>query len=68
MTPPSGTRYIAPEMLRLTDLNLPLHHADEALPAAIVGRLRATPRGALSAAVDGIKVVEAVAKSLCRAA
>ena len=31
-------------MLRLTNLALPLHHADEALPAAIVKRLRVTPR------------------------
>ena len=31
-------------MLRLTDLKLPLHHADEALPAAILRRLRITPR------------------------
>ena len=31
-------------MLRLTDLTLPLHHADEALPAAILKRLRVTPR------------------------
>ena len=31
-------------MLRLTDLTLPLHHADEALPAAICKRLRITPR------------------------
>jgi len=31
-------------MLRLTNLTLPLHHADEALPAAIVKRLRITPR------------------------
>ncbi len=31
-------------MLRLTDLALPLHHADEALPAAICKRLRVTPR------------------------
>ena len=68
MTPPSVTRYIAPEMLRLTDLTLPLHHADEALPAAIVRRLRVTPRGVLLAAVDGTKVAKAVAKSLCRGA
>src|SRR4051812_21121049 len=32
------------EMLRLTELTLPLHHADEALPAAICKRLRITPR------------------------
>ncbi|MBE2992152.1 NAD(P)/FAD-dependent oxidoreductase [Sphingomonas sp. CFBP 13603] len=31
-------------MLRLTDLKLPLNHADEALPAAIRDRLRVTPR------------------------
>jgi uncharacterized FAD-dependent dehydrogenase len=31
-------------MLRLTELTLPLHHADEALPAAICKRLRITPR------------------------
>ncbi len=31
-------------MIRITDLKLPLHHADEALPAAIVKRLRITPR------------------------
>ena len=31
-------------MLRLTDLTLPLHHADEALPAAIAKRLRISPR------------------------
>jgi hypothetical protein len=31
-------------MLRLTNLSLPLHHPDEALPAAIVKRLRITPR------------------------
>ena len=31
-------------MLRLTNLTLPLHHADEAMPAAIVKRLRITPR------------------------
>jgi uncharacterized FAD-dependent dehydrogenase len=31
-------------MLRLTALALPLHHADEALPAAIVKRLRIAPR------------------------
>lgn len=68
MTPPSGARYIAPEMLRLTDLTLPLHHADEALPAAMVRRLRVTPRGVRSSAVDGIKVAETVAKSLCRGA
>ena len=31
-------------MLRVTELPLPLHHADEALPAAICKRLRITPR------------------------
>ncbi|KQT35195.1 hypothetical protein ASG29_03525 [Sphingomonas sp. Leaf412] len=31
-------------MLRLSELKLPLHHADEALPAAICKRLRITPR------------------------
>lgn len=31
-------------MLRLTELALPLHHADEALPAAICKRLRISPR------------------------
>ncbi len=31
-------------MLRLTALTLPLHHADEALSAAIIKRLRVTPR------------------------
>ncbi|UZK67563.1 NAD(P)/FAD-dependent oxidoreductase [Sphingomonas sp. M1-B02] len=31
-------------MLRLTELSLPLHHPDEALPAAICKRLRITPR------------------------
>ena len=31
-------------MLRLTNLTLPLHHADEALPAAVRERLRVTPR------------------------
>ncbi len=31
-------------MLRITDLKLPLNHADEALPAAIRDRLRITPR------------------------
>ncbi len=31
-------------MLRITDLKLPLNHADEALPAAICKRLRITPR------------------------
>ncbi|MEH3048360.1 NAD(P)/FAD-dependent oxidoreductase [Sphingomonas adhaesiva] len=31
-------------MIRINDLRLPLHHADEALPAAICKRLRITPR------------------------
>ncbi|WP_188658832.1 NAD(P)/FAD-dependent oxidoreductase [Sphingomonas metalli] len=31
-------------MIRVTELKLPLHHADEALPAAICKRLRITPR------------------------
>ena len=31
-------------MLRVTELALPLHHPDEALPAAICKRLRITPR------------------------
>jgi uncharacterized FAD-dependent dehydrogenase len=31
-------------MLRLTELSLPLHHAPEALPAAICKRLRISPR------------------------
>ena len=31
-------------MLRLTELTLPLHHPDEALPAAICRRLRISPR------------------------
>jgi len=31
-------------MIRVNDLKLPLHHADEALPAAICRRLRITPR------------------------
>ena len=31
-------------MLRITELRLPLHHAEEALPAAICKRLRITPR------------------------
>ncbi|MCX8477150.1 MAG: NAD(P)/FAD-dependent oxidoreductase [Sphingomonas sp.] len=31
-------------MLRITELTLPLHHAEEALPAAICRRLRITPR------------------------
>ncbi len=31
-------------MIRVTELKLPLHHADEALPAAIIRRLRITPR------------------------
>ena len=40
---PTIARYRHP-MLRLTELNLPLHHAPEALPAAICKRLRITPR------------------------
>jgi uncharacterized FAD-dependent dehydrogenase len=35
---------MAATMLRLTELRLPLHHADEELPAAICKRLRITPR------------------------
>jgi len=35
---------MAPGMIRLSELKLPLHHADEALPAAICRRLRVTPR------------------------
>ncbi len=31
-------------MLRITELTLPLHHPDEALPAAVCRRLRITPR------------------------
>ena len=31
-------------MLRITELSLPLHHPDEALPAAICKRLRVAPR------------------------
>ena len=31
-------------MIRVTELKLPLHHADEALPAALAKRLRITPR------------------------
>ncbi|MEK9211543.1 NAD(P)/FAD-dependent oxidoreductase [Sphingomonas sp. 2378] len=31
-------------MIRLSELKLPLHHPDEALPAAICRRLRVTPR------------------------
>src|SRR6188768_3629359 len=31
-------------MLRLTELTLPLHHPDEALPAEVCRRLRITPR------------------------
>ncbi|TPG39625.1 NAD(P)/FAD-dependent oxidoreductase [Sphingomonas koreensis] len=31
-------------MIRVTELKLPLHHAEEALPAAICKRLRITPR------------------------
>ena len=38
-------------MIRLSELKLPLHHADEALPAAICKRLRVTPRELLHHAV-----------------
>jgi hypothetical protein len=38
-------------MLRVTELALPLHHADEALPAAICKRLRITPRELIRFAV-----------------
>ena len=38
-------------MLRVTELALPLHHADEALPAAICRRLRITPRELIRYAV-----------------
>lgn len=38
-------------MIRLTELKLPLHHADEALPAAIHNRLRITPRDLVRYAV-----------------
>ncbi len=38
-------------MLRLTELTLPLHHPDEALPAAICKRLRITPRELVKYAV-----------------
>lgn len=31
-------------MIRITELSLPLHHADEEIPAAICKRLRITPR------------------------
>src|ERR1700712_2739127 len=41
MAPPSAK---AGAMLRLTELTLPLHHADEDLPAAICKRLRISPR------------------------
>jgi uncharacterized FAD-dependent dehydrogenase len=34
-------------MIRVTELKLPLHHADEALPAALYKRLRITPRDLL---------------------
>ncbi len=37
-------RYRTRTMIRITDLKLPLHHPDEALPAAICKRLRITPR------------------------
>ena len=38
-------------MLRITELRLPLHHADEELPAAIRKRLRITPRDMVRFAV-----------------
>ena len=38
-------------MIRVNDLKLPLHHADEALPAAIVKRLKITPRDLIRFAV-----------------
>lgn len=38
-------------MIRLNDLKLPLHHADEALPAAIMKRLRITPRDMIRFAI-----------------
>lgn len=38
-------------MIRLSELKLPLHHADEALPAAICKRLRITPRELIRFAV-----------------
>lgn len=38
-------------MIRLSELKLPLHHADEALPAAICRRLRITPRELIRFAV-----------------
>ncbi|ONF95016.1 NAD(P)/FAD-dependent oxidoreductase [Sphingomonas jeddahensis] len=38
-------------MIRISDLKLPLHHADEALPAAICRRLRITPRELIRFAV-----------------
>jgi uncharacterized protein len=38
-------------MIRLSNLKLPLHHADEALPAAICRRLRITPRDLVRYAV-----------------
>ncbi|MBM3929496.1 MAG: hypothetical protein FJ335_13735, partial [Sphingomonadales bacterium] len=38
-------------MIRITDLKLPLHHPDEALPAAICKRLRITPRELIRFAV-----------------
>ncbi len=43
-------RYSA-AMLRITELKLPLNHADEALPAAIRKRLRITPRDMIRFAV-----------------
>jgi len=38
-------------MIRISDLKLPLHHPDEALPAAICRRLRITPRDLMRFAV-----------------
>jgi hypothetical protein len=38
-------------MIRITELTLPLHHADEALPAAILKRLRIGPRDLIRYAV-----------------
>lgn len=34
----------SPAMIRVTELKMPLHHPDEAVPAAICKRLRLTPR------------------------
>src|SRR6218665_2694480 len=38
-------------MLRITELSLPLHHPDEAIPAAICKRLRITPRDLIKTVV-----------------